>query len=132
MPPGETVVLLSEDAQAVFGWWRPAPSSGLEAMNGLDGWTCTIFRREGGVLLASEMILQAESYLLELGLGVGSDGLITYVWDQRVSSHNPGYCFLRAGWQRTGRSADGRKTKLQKLIGPIAARQGDLFTVMAA
>src|SRR5262249_5319118 len=40
MPPGETVVLLTEDKLAVFGWWRPAPSSGIPSMNGLDGWTC--------------------------------------------------------------------------------------------
>jgi hypothetical protein len=37
MPPGETVVLLSDDERAVFGWWRPHPSSGIKAMNGLDG-----------------------------------------------------------------------------------------------
>jgi hypothetical protein len=127
MPPGETIVLRSVDALSVFGWWRPAPGSGLESMNGLDGWTCTIFRREGGMLPASEMILAAEEFLIGLGVGVGPDGLITYVWDRRVASRNPGYCFLCAGWSRTGRSADGRKTLLQKKIGPVAPAQGSLF-----
>lgn len=57
MPPGETVVLVAPGA--VFGWWRPHPRSGLRAMNGHDGWTCTIFRRVSGPL-ASDMILEAE------------------------------------------------------------------------
>ncbi len=113
MPPGETVVLLTGDARAVFGWWRPDPSSGLEAMNGLDGWTCTIFRNTGDAL-SSVLIVAAEVALLEHADGCGPDGLITYVWDNRVRSINPGYCFKRAGWRRTGRSADNRKTLLQK------------------
>lgn len=113
MPPGETLVLLSEDEQAVFGWWRPAPSSGIVAMNGLDGWTCTIFRNEG-TARSSDLILAAECALRDQRGNCGPSGLITYVWDKRVASINPGYCFKRAGWRRTGRSADGRKTLLTK------------------
>jgi hypothetical protein len=113
MPPGQTIVLLTTDARAVFGWWRPDPASGLRAMNGLDGWTCTIFRHESS-RLSSTLILAAENELYRYADDVGPDGLITYVWDQRVRSSNPGYCFLCAGWRRTGRSADGRKTLLQK------------------
>jgi hypothetical protein len=129
MPPGETIVLLAKDGLSVFGWWRPAPRSGLAAMNGLDGWTCTIFRREGGTTKASDMILDAERYLHESGCGIGPDGLLTYVWDRRVASKLPGYCFIRAGWKRTGRSADGRKTLLRKRVDAAArlAAQGDLF-----
>lgn len=48
MPPGQTLVLVTPCARAVFGWWRPDPASGIRAMNGLDGWTCAIFRNEGG------------------------------------------------------------------------------------
>ena len=113
MPPGETVVLLTENAQAVWGWWRPHPRAGLRAMNGLDGWTCTIFRNESPEL-SSDLILTAERFLLESGRSIGPDGFITYVWDKRVRSSNPGACFKAAGWMRTGRSADGRKTLLQK------------------
>lgn len=115
MPPGETVVLLSELADAVFGWWRPAPSSGIKAMNGLDGWTCTIFRNES-VWLSSTMILAAEKFLIDLGVSIGPDGFITYVWDSKVKSENPGFCFLKAGWVRRGRSKDGKKTLLMKPV----------------
>jgi len=115
MPPGETVVLITPDSLAVFGWWRPAPSSGLRSMNGLDGWTCTIFRNEGPVR-SSDLILDAELVFAEEGRTVGPDGLITYVWDAKVRSVNPGACFKFAGWRRAGRSADGRKTLLQKRL----------------
>lgn len=115
MPPGETVILLSHDELAVFGWWRPHPASGLRAMNGLDGWTCTIFRNTGPVL-SSELILDAEKALE--GRTVGPDGLLTYVWDRKVRSINPGCCFKKAGYRAVGRSADKRKTLLQKPAWP--------------
>lgn len=131
MPPGQTIVLLSNDGAAVFGWWRPHPASGIKAMNGLDGWTCTIFRNEGGVR-SSTLILDAETVFAEQGLDIGPSGLITYVWDKKVNSANPGYCFKCAGWKRTGRSADGKKTLMQK-GGALAARAStDLFTGLAA
>jgi hypothetical protein len=108
MPPGETIVL--HMLGAVFGWWRPHPSSGIRAMNGLDGWTCTIFRNESTGILSSQLILAAESFIESCG----PDGLITYVADAKVRSTNPGACFKAAGWRVTGRSADGKKTLLQK------------------
>jgi hypothetical protein len=115
MPPGETVILLSDDAMAVFGWWRPHPASGIKAMNGLDGWTCTIFRNESNEL-SSKMILAAEQYLLNLGVSIGKSGFITYVYDKKIRSSNPGFCFKMAGYKVTGRSKDNKKTLLQKLI----------------
>jgi hypothetical protein len=113
MPPGETLILLTGDSNAVFGWWRPHPDSGLSSMNGLDGWTCTIFRNESGVL-SSELILAAEESLASTGRSIGPDGLMTYVWDSKLRSSNPGCCFKKAGWKAIGRSADQRKTLLQK------------------
>lgn len=107
MPPGQTIVLYTPGA--VFGWWRPHPDSGIVAMNKLDGWTCTIFRNESQ-FLSSELILEAEQFIEDCG----PSGLITYVWDSKVKSVNPGACFKHAGYKRTGKSADGKKTLLQK------------------
>lgn len=121
MPPGQTIVLLSADEASVYGWWRPDPRSGIRAMNGLDGWTCTIFRKEGPGI-ASEMILEAERFIADCG----PDGLITYVFDKKVRSSNPGFCFKMAGYKATGRSADNKKTLLQKpwtAVIPPAARE---------
>jgi hypothetical protein len=112
MPPGQTIVLLGDEA--VWGWWRPHPTSGIKSMNGLDGWTCTIFRNEGPGR-SSELIGAAEAFLPD----IGPDGLITYVWDAKVRSVNPGYCFKLAGYVVTGRSADKRKTLLQKWPGCV-------------
>ena len=113
MPPGETVVLVTWDRCAVFGWWRPHPRSGLKAMNGLDGWTCSIFRREGGVR-ASDLILAAEDFLVASGKGCGPDGLLTYVDVRKVPGTNPGACFRHAGYRSRGWSADGHKRLLWK------------------
>lgn len=113
MPPGQTIVLLTREHDAVFGWWRPHPRSGIKSMNGLDGWTCTIFRNESAVL-SSHLILDAERVFAEIALDIGPSGLITYVFDRKVRSSNPGCCFKKAGWSITGRSADGKKTLLQK------------------
>lgn len=113
MPPGQTLILMTDDGLAVFGWWRPHPSSGIRAMNNLDGWTCTIFRNTGPHR-SSDLILEAEKELLAR-YDIGPDGMLTYVWDRKVASVNPGYCFKMAGWRRVGRSADGKKTLLQKM-----------------
>jgi hypothetical protein len=111
MPPGQTIVLYRE--RAVFGWWRPDPDAGIVPMNGLDGWTCTIFRNESDAL-SSQLILEAELALTYHADGCGPDGMLTYVWDDRVASANPGYCFKCAGWIVAGRSADDKKTLLTK------------------
>jgi hypothetical protein len=113
MPPGETLVLMSRAEDAVFGWWRPHPSSAIKLWSGLDGWTCTIFRNEGDTR-SSDLILAAEFALKETGRCCGPDGMITYVWDDKVGSSNPGWCFQCAGWKRSGKSADGKKTLLTK------------------
>ncbi len=113
MPPGQTLVLIRPDA--VFGWWRPHPASGIIAMNGFDGWTCSIFRNTGNEL-SSALILEAER-MLASRFSCGPSGLLTYVWDKKVRSANPGFCFKKAGWivhPEKPRSADKRKTLLWK------------------
>ncbi|MFC4122074.1 hypothetical protein [Nonomuraea zeae] len=120
-PPGHTIVLLSLDGRGVFAWHRP--KQGIRSMHGLDGWTCTIFRNEGvdlgqGPIRSSELILDAELIFAELGVDIGPDGLLTYVWDSKIKSPNPGYCFKKAGWKVAGRSTRGEKTLLQKLAAP--------------
>ena len=67
-----------------------------------------------GTGLSSDLILAAECELRDDGRGCGPDGMLTYVFDRRIRSSNPGYCFKRAGWKVRGRSADGRKTLLHK------------------
>jgi hypothetical protein len=88
-------------------------------MNGLDGWTCSIFRHTGGGV-ASTLILEAERELMAINRPPGPSGMLTYVWDAKIKSRNPGYCFKRAGWRTPPleiarpRSADGKKSLLWK------------------
>lgn len=125
MPPGETIVLITPEGDAVWGWWRPHPESGLEAMNGLDGWTCSIFRNESArlssvLVLAAERALVAETtrrYKDAPERACGPAGMLSYVFDAKIRSTNPGYCYKKAGWIKhptKPRSADGRKTLLWK------------------
>jgi hypothetical protein len=111
MPPGQRFVLVRPGA--VWGWWRPHPASGLRAMNGLDGWTCTIFRNESEQL-SSALVLAAELELVAFGAGCGPDGMLTYVRDSKIRSSNPGYCFKCAGWAVRGRNKRGDQTLLSK------------------
>lgn len=119
MPPGETIVLVSRDWRAVWGWWRPHPRSGVKAMNGRDGWTCSVFANHGGIL-SSELVLEAELalYVLEsageTAAPCGPDGMMTYVHPKKIRSRNPGYCFKRAGWRKIGLCAKGVKHLLAK------------------
>jgi hypothetical protein len=106
MGPGECMVLLTSDCLAVFAWQR---SVGAPRLDGQDGVCCTLFRNEGPVL-SSTLIREASD--LAWGRWPG-ERLFTYVWDAEVKSANPGYCFLRAGWRRCGRNADGRLTLLE-------------------
>lgn len=127
MPPGQTIVLLSSDLLAVWGWWRPHPDSGLTAMNGFDGWTCSIFRNTGSIK-SSSLVLEAEAAIGLLGFGCGPSGMLTYVWCSKVQSANPGYCYQVGGWRKMGWSADHKKRLLWKpfdLAGIAACGIGD-------
>ena len=114
MPPGETPVLVTPERDAVWGWWRPHPRAGIEAMNGLDGWTCSIFCNRGG-LMSSELVLEAEIMLADATARgdtagpCGPDGLLTYVWPSKIRSTNPGWCFQVAGWTREHWTSKGKR-----------------------
>ncbi len=131
MPPGETLVLISARLDAVWGWWRPHPRAGIVAMNGLDGWTCTIFRNTGGAR-SSELVLEAESVLAdrtargETAGPCGPDGLLTYVWPRKIRSTNPGWCFQLAGWTRDKWTDRGKRLlrKPWRLAGIAACAMG--------
>lgn len=104
-PPGPKMVLLTQDARAVFVWHRPL----MERLSGQTGVCCTLFRNEGSVL---------SSVLITEACGVAwrrwpDQRLFTYVADGKVRSTNPGYCFKQAGWRACGRNKDGRLTVLE-------------------
>jgi hypothetical protein len=104
---GEKLVLLTISTDALFVWQR----STVQRMDGQEGIRCSVFRNEGPIL-ASELILEAEGLAWQRWPG---QRLFTYVWDAKIASVNPGYCFKMAGWRSCGRNKDGRLTILEKL-----------------
>lgn len=91
--PGEKIVLRTESADAVFVWRKFIDDSGECGIN------CAVFRNESGHR-SSELIRQADAIADHCWPG---ERHYTYVNPKAVRSTNPGFCFMAAGWRRTGR-----------------------------
>ena len=94
MPPGRTLVLVTEAGDAVWGTHWPDPALTLD---GLDAWRCSIFRNEGPHL-SSDLIVEAMQRTAETWRERPQDGWLTFVRIDKVRSVNPGACFKAAGW----------------------------------
>lgn len=110
--PGEKVVLLTPECDALFVWRKFINQDRQAGVN------CAIFRNEGA-RKSSELILAAERIAAARWPGVR---LYTYVNETKVRSGNPGYCFLMAGWRKCGRTKSGLII-LEKI--PAQAEQDD-------
>lgn len=90
--PGQKLVLLSADGDALFVWRVFIDRSGQDGVN------CAVFRNESG-RRASDLIRMAEAMAWERWPG---RRLYTYVDSRKVQGSVPGYCFRRAGWRHVG------------------------------
>lgn len=90
--PGEKMLLLTQDANALFVWRKFMDKSGQVGVN------CAVFRNESDIL-SSLLILEAEVLAWQRWPG---ERLYTYVNASKVKSINPGYCFKMAGWSVCG------------------------------
>lgn len=77
---------------------------------------CSIFRNESEVL--SSLLIEEACQLAWQRWP--RQRLFTYVWDDKVKSPNPGYCFKLAGFKYCGRNKDGRLSLLERLPIPEA------------
>lgn len=104
MGPGEKMVLLSPNADAVFGWRK------FISMDDQQGVNCAIFRNESHEI-ASELILAAERLARARW---GDDRFYTYVDPRKVKPVMVrgvpvwGWCFFKAGWKYAGMSKSGK------------------------
>ena len=96
---GETMVLLSQCCQALFVWLRCT----IDRLDHQTGVNCAVFRNEGAGL-SSELIREADDLAWQRWPG---ERHFSYVDGSKIRSSNPGFCFLRAGWQRAGVSQRG-------------------------
>lgn len=97
---GEDMVLLTEQCDALWAWTRQT----VARMDGQTGINCGVFRNEGPIL-SSELIREADDLAWERW--PGEDRHFTYVNPALIASRNPGFCFLKAGYQRCGESLKG-------------------------
>lgn len=95
--PGEHIVLLTPECDALFIWRKFKDDSGQVGVN------CACFRNEG-LGLSSELIEEACEIAWRRWPG---ERLYTYVNREMIASPNPGYCFKQAGWRFCGRTKGG-------------------------
>lgn len=113
--PGFNMVLLTEDAAAVFVWVK----NNMERYDKQVGVCCTIFRNETRAphLLSSDLIRVADQLADERWPG---ERHFTYVnagkTARRRSRHvEPGQCFLMAGWRSCGFNKTGKLVLLERV-----------------
>ena len=102
--PGEYIVLVTPEFDALFVWRKFIDKSGQRGVN------CSVFRNESPSL-SSEMILSAEEWAHAKWPG---ERLYTYVNPQKIRSCNPGCCFIKAGWRRCGVTKKRKYVILEK------------------
>ncbi len=95
--PGEKMVLIGVDGNALFAWRKFIDDSGQKGVN------CAVFRNESEHL-SSEMIREAMVFAWDRWPG---ERLYTTVDAKAVKSSNPGCCFIKAGWRKCGRTKKG-------------------------
>lgn len=105
--PGEKMVLRTARCDAIFAWRK------FISADGQDGINCAIFRNESPVL-SSILLIEAEDYAFERW--PDEKRLFTYVNPRKVRSPNPGFCFLKAGWNRCGRTKWNDLLILEKIV----------------
>lgn len=96
--PGEDLALMTATLDAAFVW-----NYERYRLDGQTGINCVAFRNVGEIL-SSDLIREAVEIAWEKWPG---ERLFTFVNGSKVRSSNPGYCFLKAKWERCGRSAKG-------------------------
>jgi hypothetical protein len=109
--PGEKLVLMTPCRRALFAWrlerYRASGQAGVE---------CAVFRNEGAGL-SSDLIRAADAIADARWPG---ERKFTHVDPRAVQSSNPGFCFLKAGWERCGVTKSRRLVILQRC--PAAVR----------
>lgn len=95
--PGQKMVLITAQGNALFVWRKFIDDSGQRGVN------CAVFRNESK-FKSSELIKEA----MELAWRRWpNERLYTYVNPIKIRSQNPGCCFLKADWQRCGKTKNG-------------------------
>ncbi len=105
VPPGRCLVLLA-DGPAL--WVTSWPFAEFVRHAWAGAWVCSAFRREGGNVVASELIRSAVAVTRWRWPEVPDLGMVTFVNADKVRhKRDPGRCYLRAGFRQVGHTAGG-------------------------
>lgn len=108
VPPGRSLVLLTEDADALWTTSWPFAEYVRHAWPG--AWVNSLFRNESPAL-ASELIRQAVAATRHKWPEVPALGMVSFVDERKVRhKRDPGRCYRKAGFKLVGR------TKKEKLL----------------
>ena len=104
VPPGRCLVLVAPRAFWVTSW----PFAEYVKHRWPGAWVCSAFRREGGRVLASDLIRAAVAATRWKWPDVPPLGMVTFVNASKVRAKaDPGRCFLLAGFEPDGATAGG-------------------------
>ena len=104
VPPGRCLVLLTDRAL----WVTSFPFAEYVSHDWAGAWVCSLFRNENPDLLSSELIREAVSATRWRWPDIPDLGMVTFVDRSKTRpKRNPGYCYLRAGFEAVGRTKGG-------------------------
>lgn len=106
VPPGACVVFVTLDETAV--WVTSAPLAEYVRHEWAGAWVNSLFRREGGPHLASDLITAAVAATRWVLGDPPPLGMVTFVdRDKTRRKRDPGRCYRRAGWTVVGETKGG-------------------------
>lgn len=106
--PGEHIILTNDKREYVIGFRKQ-----LYRLDNQIGIECFIFRNEGSEL-SSDLLITAENFIVgKWGQGIR---VFTFVNPAKIKSHNPGFCFKKAGYKIDGKNKKGNLIVLSKTI----------------
>lgn len=103
VPPGRCLVLTTSEKDAL--WVTSWPFAEYVKHQWAGAWINSLFRNESSHL-SSELISEAVAATCAVW-DPPELGLITFVNASKIRSSNPGYCYLKAGFRRVGKTVGG-------------------------
>ena len=103
--PGEYICLTLPTRAALFVWRKFRDASGQKGIN------CAVFRNESKIL-SSNLIREADAIADVCWPG---ERHYTYIRAEAVKSRNPGWCFVCAGWEKSGHTKGGLVILIREL-----------------
>lgn len=136
VPPGRCLVLLTHDRSAV--WVTSWPQAEYVRHAWAGAWVNSLFRREGGPHLASDLIRWAVAHTRAEWPDVPVLGMVTFVDPGKTRrKRDPGRCYRKAGFVVDGATQGGlvalqMRPDLMPAAEPVPSDQPELFEGLAA